>query len=194
MAQTLTHLPHVKNVSAGMNKWDQVNAAVFEVLFSLPEAIRPTFKDDEAILTEQVTEVSGLDALQKTVGANSQKFMGVDVSFLNPTLDNTYADIQMTLNLNLRNVTDNYVLKVFKAWANLGYDLSNGTRTLAADYISDNLRISEGNRDGTVWRSYVFHRVMLTGVTGLDALSGVNNDARQLQVSFRADYWEEELG
>ena len=193
MASNLTHLPHIKNVQSGNNKYDPMHSAMYEVYFTLPEAIQSQFKDDEAILTEQVTEVTGLDALQKTVGAGSQKFMGVDVSFLNPVLDNTYAELTINLNLNIRNATDAFVLKVFKAWEKLGYDLSDGTRTLMADYCTDNLRIAEANRDGTIWRSYIFHKVMLTGVTGLDSLNYTSNDARILTVTFRADYWDEDL-
>ena len=60
-----------------------------------------------------------------------------------------------------------------------------------ADYVADNLRISEANRD--VWRSYIFHKVMITNVTGIDELNYTNNDARQLQVQFRADWWDEDL-
>ena len=193
MSSNLTHLPHIRNVQSGINKYDPMHSAMYEVYFTLPEAIQSQFKDDEAVLTEQVTEVTGLDALQKTVGAGQQKFMGVDVSFLNPTLDNTYAELTINLNLNIRNATDAFVLKVFKAWEKLGYDLSDGTRTLMADYCTDNLRIAEANRDGTIWRSYIFHKVMLTGVTGLDSLNYTSNDARILTVTFRADYWDEDL-
>ena len=100
MASNLTHLPHIRNVQSGINKYDPMHSAMYEVYFTLPEAIQSQFKDDEAVLTEQVTEVTGLDALQKTVGAGQQKFMGVDVSFLNPTLDNTYAELTINLNLN----------------------------------------------------------------------------------------------
>lgn len=193
MASNITHLPHIKNTQSGMNKYDPMHQAVFEVYFTLPEAIQSTFKDEEAILTEQVTQITGLDALQKTVQAGSQKFMGVDVSFLNPTLETTYAELQITLNLNIRNKTDAFVLKVFKAWEKLGYDLMDGTRTLMVDYCADNLRIAEANRDGTIWRSFIFHKVLLTNVEGLNELNYTNNEARVLTVSFRADYWEEEL-
>ena len=193
MASNLTHLPHIRNVESGINKYDPMHSAMYEVYFTLPDANQSQFKSDEAVLTEQVTEVSGLDALQKTVGAGSQKFLGVDVSFLNPVLDNTYAELTINLNLNIRNATDAFVLKVFKAWEKLGYDLSDGTRTLKADYCADNLRIAEANRDGTIWRSYIFHDVLLTGVTGLDSLNYTSNDARVLTVTFRADYWDEDL-
>ena len=195
MASGISHLPHITNTQAGVNKWDPMHQSIFEVYFSLPAAIASEFTDmaDGGILTEQVTEVSGLDALQKTVQAGSQKFMGVDVSFLNTTLDNTYAEITVNLNLNLRNGNDAYVLKVFKAWSKLGYDLADGTRTLMADYCADNMRIAEANRDGTIWRSFIFHKVLLTEVTGLDSLNYTTNDARVLTCKFRADWWDEDL-
>jgi len=192
MASQLT-LPHIKNMPAGINKWDPVHKSIFEVHFTLPDAIAGEFTEDTAILTTQVFSVSGLDALQKTTAAGEQKFYGVTVSFLNPTVDTTAADLTIVFNLNLRNVTDNYVLKLFRAWSKLSYDLSDGTRGIKTDYISDNLRIAEANRNGEVWRSYVFHHVMLTGVTGLEGLDYTANDAVQLTCTFRADFWDDEL-
>jgi hypothetical protein len=192
MASKLT-LPHIKNMSAGINKWDPVHKSIFEVHFTLPEAIAGNFSEDVLILPQQVFSVSGLDALQKTTAQGEQKFYGVTVSFLNPTVDTTAADLTIVFNLNLRNTTDNYVLKLFRAWSKLSYDLSDGTRGIKTDYISDNLRIAEANRNGEVWRSYVFHHVMLTGVTGLEGLDYTSNDAVQLTCTFRADFWDDEL-
>ena len=176
MANALSHLPHIKNIQSGINKYDPVHKSIYEVYFTLPAPIQSIFSQDEVILTEQVTTVSGLDALQKTTPAGEQKFYGVTVSYLNPVLDTTAADI-----------------KVFKAWENLSYDLSDGTRSIKQGYISDNLRIAEANRDGSIWRSYIFHHIMLTGVTGLDDLDYQSNDARQLTCTFRCDYWEDEI-
>lgn len=193
MASGISHLPHINNVTAGVNRQDPMYQSVFEVYFTLPEKIKSEFTEDEVTLSQQVIEVSGLDALQKTVQAGSQKFLGVDVSYLNTSLDNTYAEITIQLNLNLRNGTDAWVLKIFKAWARLGYDLMDGTRTLKADYIGDNLRIAEGARNGDIFRSFIFHDVLLTEVTGLETLNYTSNEARILTVKFRSDYWEEDL-
>lgn len=193
MANNLTHLPHVLNVESGRMKYDPVHKSIFEVYFTLPAAIQSQFAAEELLLTEQVTTVSGLDALQKTTPASEQKFYGVTVSYLNPVFDTTAADITINFNLNLRNVTDNFVLKVFRAWENLSYNLADGTRSIKTGYISDNLRIAEANRNGDIWRSYIFHHVMLTGVTNLDDLDNMSNDARQLTCTFRCDYWEDEI-
>ena len=193
MAKGLTHLPHIKNVKSGINKYAPVHNSVYEVYFSLPEQIAGQFKEDEVTLTEQVTQVTGLDVLQKTTPAGEQKFMGVTVSFLNPVLDTTPAELEITFNLNLRNVTDNFVLKMFKAWENLSYNLQDGVRGIKTDYISDNMRIAEANRNGQIWRAYIFHHIMLTDVTGLNELNYSNNDARTLVCKFRCDYWDDDM-
>jgi len=193
MASQISHLPHIKNVKAGMEKWDPMHQSIFEVGFTVPAALADAgFTGDELeILSQQVVSISGLDALQKIAGVNSQKFLGVDVSFLNPTLDSTTAEFSIVFNLNLRNTTDAYVLNLFKAWGRLSYDIGNGTRTLKKDYTCDTMHISEANRDGTVWREVIFKDVFITALAGLDGLDYSNSEARQLTVTFRADYWEE---
>lgn len=190
---TLSHLPHLTNMQSGINKWDPSHSSVYEIYFTLPDAIHGEFTEEEVILTEQVTEVSGLDQLTKTTPVNSQKFMGVDVSHHGPVLDNTYADITVTLNLNLRNKIDNFVFKVFRSWENLNYNLADGTRTLLADYSSNTMRIAVANRAGDVVRSIVFNRVLLSEVTGIDSLNYTENEPQKLTVKFRCDYWDDAL-
>ena len=194
MAQeNLNHLPHLKNVKAGINKWDPVHKSLFEVYFTLPTPLQSLFGSDAELLTEQVVSITGLDALHKTTAASEQKFYGVTNSFLNPMLDTTAADLTIVFNLNLRDVTDNYVLKIFLAWERLSYDLSDGTRTIKSQYVSDNMRVAQANRNGQVWRSFIFHYIMLTGVTNMDDLDYSSNDAVQLTTTFRSDYWDSDL-
>lgn len=190
---TVTNLPHIKNIKSGYNKYDPVHKSIFEVAFTLPEALQSTFQEDAAILTQQVASVSGLDALTKTTGVGEQKHLGVTVSFANPVMDTTAADLTIVFNLNLRDVTDNFVLKVFQAWEQLNYNLSDGTRGIKTDYISDNLRIAEANRNGQIWRAYIFHNLILSGVSGLNDLDYTSNDAVQLTTTFRADYWDYDI-
>lgn len=190
---TVKHAPNIRNVEAGYKYYDPMHQSIFEVAFSIPDAISSSFSSDVAILTEQVTKVSGLDVLQKTVSAGQQKFLGVDVSYLNPVLDQTFAEITIEFNLNLRNSTDAYVLRLFKEWAKLGYDMSSGARRLMKDYIADFLTVKEANRDGTVWRVAKFQKVMLTEVTGIDGLDYTQNEARVLTCKFRSDLWDEAI-
>lgn len=189
----LNHLPHVRNVKSGVNKFDPNHSAVFEVYFTLPAAIKSQFANDEETLTEQVITVSGLDVLQKNTAVGKQRFMGVDVSHAAPVIDETRATITIEFNLNLRNATDNFVLKAFTAWKNLNYNLSDGTRTLKSDYCDGTIRIAEANRDGTIWRTYLFHDVLINELTGIDALNYDDAEARKLTVTFVSDYWDDDI-
>lgn len=194
MAQQISHLPHVQKVAAGINRWDPMHSSIYEVSFTGPGALvgDASFSQDELlILSQQVVSVSGLDALQKIAAAGSQKFIGADVSFLNPVLDNTYAELTIVFNLNLRNVTDAYVLALFKKWGQLSYNIGSGERKLKKDYTCEHMIISEANRDGTVWRRVTFKDVFITGMSGLDTLDYTSNEPRQLTVTFRSDYWQE---
>ena len=191
MAQ-LSHVPHVRSVNAGRNYYDPVNTAVFEVEFDFPGLIKTAIGTETiGILTEQVTNVAGLDNLLKTPAAGQQKFFGADVSYLNPTLDNTYAEITIDFNLNLRSVTDNYVLDAFMQWRNLNYNLGNGARYLKKDYVAPYIEIKMANRDGTVWRVVKLWDVMLINITGLDGLDITANESPKLQCTFRSDYWDD---
>ena len=198
MANQMSHLPHIKNIKAGYEYYDPVHNSIFEVNFTVPSALQKVFTPSSPdgivhLLSEQVTEVSGLEALQKTTAAGTQKFHGVDVSFLNPVLDNTFADITVKFNLNLRKITDNFVLRLFKEWARVSYDLMTGARSLKADYVAQSMTIAEANRDGTIWRAYQFRDVMVTNIQGLGSLNYTSNEAQTLDVTFRSDYWEEVL-
>ena len=187
----LNHVPHVRSVEAGRNYYDPVNTAIFEVSFSFPGLISAAVKDKVDLLTEQVTNVAGLDNLHKTPAAGQQKFFGADVSYLNPTLDNTYAEITIDFNLNLRSVTDNYVLDAFLQWRNLNYNLGNGARYLKKDYVAPFIEIKMANRDGTVYRVVKLWDVMLINITGLDSLDITSNESPKLQCTFRSDYWDD---
>lgn len=185
-------LPHIKNSQAGVNRMDPVNKSIFEVYFTLPDAIRDEYAKDEVVLTEHVLSVSGLEALYRAPEVDSQKFMGTDRSFIKPTIGETKANIEVKLSLNLRNATDNYILNVFRAWASLGYNIATGKRHLKKDYCADWLKVSIANREGDIFQEVVFKDVMIAG--NLDYNNDYDytaDDALELTVKFVSDWWKE---
>ena len=161
--------------------------------FTLPEALRDQFGQDEAVLTEHVKTISGLNGLIKGPDVTAQKFMGTNRTFLNPKLDDTSYEISVTFTLNLRNGVDNYIFKLFRAWNQLGYDLSTGETRLKRDYIADWLKISIGNRQGDIYREIIFKDVILFGgIEANDDLDYESNDLVELTVKFKSD-WAKEL-
>lgn len=187
-------LPHITNSKAAVNRWDPAHKSIFEVYFTLPEAIRNEFAKDELLLTEHVLTVDGLGALYNAPGVESQKFMGVDRSYIKPTMDSTKAEIKVKLSINLRNGTDNFILKLFRAWAALGFDVKTGKRSLKKDYCADWLKVSIANREGDIYQEVVFKDVMMSGPITYDgALDYTSPDALDIEVSFVSDWWEERV-
>jgi hypothetical protein len=187
-------LPHIKNSEAGINLFDPVHKSIFEVYFTLPESLRAEFAKDEMLLTQHVMNVSGLDALYKAPEVDSQKFMGVDRSFIKPTIGETKATITVEFSLNLRNATDNYILKLFRAWAALGYDIATGKRSLKKDYCAQWLKVAIANREGDIYQEIVFKDIMISGNLEFSGdLDYTQDEALTLKVKFVSDWWDEKL-
>lgn len=187
-------LPHIRNSKAGVNRWDPVHVNIFEVAFSLPEAIRSDFGSDEALISEHVTNVSGLDALGRAPEVGQQKFMGTDRSYINPKLDSTHAEISIGFTLNLRDDTDDYVYKLLRAWAALGYNINTGERALKRQYVADWFKVSVANRDGQIFHQIVFKDMMMNGaLEGYNELNYDTNEPASITAKFVSDWWDETM-
>ena len=194
MASQVSHLPHIKNVAAGMNRWDPVHQSIFLVAFTVPPSMQGEYNQDELnILSQQVKSVNGLDNLNNSVKMYTQKYLGVDRAFFNPAIDNTGIDYTIIFNLNIRNRNDVYVFRLFKEWINLIYNLATGVIALI-DQAYGKMIILEANRDGTIWRQVVLKNVVVTDIKGMESLDYESQDVRTLNVSFHADYWDETIG
>lgn len=186
-------LPHITNSQSGVNRWDPVHNSLFEIYFTLPEAIQGEFGKDEQILTEQVQTVSGLNALNKLPARVQQKFMGSTRSYSAPKIDDTSAEITVVFALNLRDTVDNFVYKLFKAWGKLAYDIETGSTTVKNQYVADNMRIVEYGRDGSIYRKIKMRDVFLfDGIEMNDEYNYESNEPVQLTVKFSTDWWVEE--
>lgn len=187
-------LPHITNSEAGRNLYDPYHNCLFEVYFTLPAAIRAQFGQDEALLTEHVLKISGLDALDRGPEVTTQKYQGTTRTYLKPKVDDTSAELSVDFNLNLRNGVDNYIYKVFKAWKNLNYDLETGTIVLKKDYVAEWMRVCVANRAGDVIKEVIFKDIMLSGnVDGLGSLDYSSNDPVNITVKFKSDWWKETI-
>lgn len=188
-------LPHLKNSQAGVNKWDPVHGSLFEVRFTVPEALREQFGKDEFLLTQHALKVGGaLTGVNRGAATGHQKFMGTDRSYIQPKLDNTYAEITVEFTLNLRDDVDNYIYKLFRAWNALGYDVNTGSRALKREYCADWMDIAIANRAGDIFHEILYKDVMMDGgIGGWDDLDYDSADAVQISVKFISDWWEETM-
>lgn len=186
-------LPHITNSEAGRNRFDPVHVNIFEVKFTVPEILREQFGKDEFLLTEHALKISGLDALDRAPGVGTQKFMGTDRSYIMPKLDATCADLELEFTLNLRNDVDNYIYKLWRAWAALGYNQDTGERKLKREYCADWLLVSIANRAGNIYREIIFKDVMMADAltSGQGELNYETGEAVNMSVKLRSDWWKE---
>lgn len=185
-------LPHIKNSQAGVNKYDAVFGNIYELFFSLPEPLVAQFQQDEALITEHVLKVSGIEALDKAPEIVQQEFMGTKRSHIAPRIDDTSAEISVDFSINLRNGVDNYIYKLFKAWARLGYNINTGERTLKKDYCAPWMRLSIANQAGDIYREIIFKDIMISGpIDGMGEYEYSNSEVKQITVKFKSDWWKE---
>ena len=166
---------------------------LFEVYFTIPAAIQSQFGSDVAVLSEQIQKIGGLGTLDKGVGVGEQKFMGTTRSYLKSKPDQTHHDLDITMAINLRNSTDNYVYKLLRAWNRLGYDLRTGESALKKDYVADWLKVVVANKAGDIFKEIIFKDVMLVdGLEGFDELDYSSEDIVEMNFKLRSD-WAEDI-
>lgn len=182
-------LPHIGNSQAGVNRHDVLYTNMFEVYFTIPKPMQAEFGSDVAVLTEQVQSIEGLGSLDKSPETTEQKFMGTSRTYINSKLDTTTHELTVKIALNLRNRTDNYIYKLFKAWRNLCYNLATGETSLKVDYVADWMKVVIANRAGDIYREIIYKDIMLAGpIEGFGTLDYSSNDLVELTVKFKSDW------
>ncbi len=187
-------LPHIKNSKAGINRQEPVFDNLFEVYFSIPEALANAGYggEDITVLTEQVQNVGGLNTLTKSPEKKEQTFMGTTRTYLGSKLDTTSHTISLELALNMRNGTDNYIFKLFREWNALAYDIRTGTRSLKNDHVADFLRVVQFNRNGDIFRDITYHDIQLTKLEAGDSFDYGSGELQKLSIEFVSD-WADDI-
>lgn len=187
-------LPHIKNSKAGINRQEPVFDNLFEVYFSIPEALTKAGYggEDITVLTEQVQNVGGLNTLTKSPEKKEQTFMGTTRTYLGSKLDTTSHTISLELALNMRNGTDNYIFKLFREWNALAYDIRTGTRSLKNDHVADFLRVVQFNRNGDIFRDITYHDIQLTKLEAGDSFDYGSGELQKLSIEFVSD-WADDI-
>ena len=188
-------LPHISNSKAGVNLYDPVHKSIFEVSFTLPNALTAAGdSSDTNLLTQHVLNINGLDALYRAPEVESQKFMGTDRSYIKPNLSETRANLEIEFSLNLDDSNDNYILNTFRKWAAAGHNIATGARNRKADYTAPWLKVRIANRAGDIYQEIIFKDVMLNGPLEFDGgLDYSADDALNLKVKLVSDWWEENV-
>ena len=161
-------LPHITNSKAGRGKWEPLWKGLYQMYFTVPPAIAAKYSTDDILtLSEQITTVSGLNAVDKGPDKSEQKFFGSTRTYVNPKIDYD--------------------------WKSLNYDLNTGESSLKEDACADYFRIVEHNKAGDIIRDIKAKDVMLFGEldSSIGDLDNSSNDMAELTVKFVSDYWDD---
>lgn len=185
----MARLPHYRNSTAAMNKWEPVYLNLFEITIQPPAGL-PNWTT--ALMMEQVIKVSGLDVDKTPPSTVLQTYKGWTRSYSNSKLDQTYLDITIDFEVNLDDANSMYMYKGLKAWCSRIFDPLTGAMTLKKDYAGGPMIVEAYNRVGDVFRRYTFDTVWPT--TNINTFEWDFGSTDKYTISgfgFRADYWQD---
>ena len=185
----MANLPHYRNSTAAMNKFEPVYLNLFEVTIQPPAGLSNW---TTSLLMEQVIKVGGLDVDKVPPAGVQQTYKGWTRSYANAKLDQTFVDITLDFEVNLDDTNSMYMYKGLKAWCTRIFDPLTGTMSLKSDYAGGPMTIQAYNRVGKEFRQYTFDVVWPT--TNINAIEWDYASTDKFTITgftFRADYWND---
>jgi hypothetical protein len=169
----MAKLPHYRNSTAAMEKYEPVYLNLFEVTIQPPGGL-PNWTTP--LLMEQVIKIGGLDVDKTPPAGIQQTYKGWTRSYANSKLDQTFVDITLDFEVNLTEANSMYMYKGLKAWCSRIFDPLTGAMSLKRDYAGGPMTIEAYNRKGDVFRRYTFDLGLPSGYIWLDwAQSAANS-------------------
>lgn len=185
----MAKLPHYRNSTAAMNKYEPVYLNLFEITIQPPLAL-PNWKTP--LLMEQVIKVDGLDVDKIPPAGVLQTYKGWTRSFSNAKLDQTFVDIVVDFEVNLDSANSMYMYKGLKEWCNRVFNPLTGAMSLKKDYAGGPMVVEAYDRVGNVFRRYTFDVVWPTTNINAIPLDYTSTDKWTITgFTFRADYWND---
>lgn len=181
-------LPHYRNSSAAMQKFEPVYNAQFEVLLTPPAAVTGW-----TLVMENVIKVGGIE-VNKVPAVVEQKYKSAKRSYAGGIIDDTSINITLDFEVNLDDSNSAYVYKALRKWCDLIYDPLTGRMGLKKDYTGGPLIINYFNKAGDIFRQIKAPVVFpTTPITPIES-DFTNNDIYRITgFTLRADYWEETI-
>ena len=178
-------LSHYRNSPEGINRREPLYQNQFIATLIPPAGI------DGTLLSDQVVSVAGL-ITDPGSDAVIQEFKFAQRSYASGRPQQTTLDISINFNLNLNEANQAYTYKTLKEWNTRVYNPETGEQGLKIDYAGQ-IIIEQHNRAGDVYRRLTcFDCWPTSGLPelGLDYSGG---EPLQLEVTWRSDYWVDEL-
>ena len=198
----LRGLPHFRSSRVSTAMWEPVYLNLFTVAIQLPDAIANDCETD--LLLEGIQSIGNLDT-NKVPGANStQHYKFAERRFADAGPDNTFINVTMDIEVNLRNSIDPttgkrtgncdlYTLKMLRKWNDLIYDPLTGRMGLKAEYVAPQVVITLHDKaHQPFWQWTLYHVWPKTNLPAPE-LNYTDKSAlyKVTGYTLACDYWDE---
>lgn len=191
----LMGLPHFRTSRVSRELYEPVYLNLFTVEIQLPKKLAVT-NEDKNLLLEGVKSVGGLDT-NKVPGATLQQYKFADRSFANSGPENTYIDVTLNFEINVRGssegVADMYTLKILRAWDDLIYDPLTGRQGLKVDYVAPQAVITMHDKaHNPFWQWTLYNVFPRTNIPAPPLNYMSKSDLYRVDnYTLRCDFWDE---
>lgn len=186
-------LQHITNSEAGREAHEVFYASKFTVEIIPPPALQVDINTTNLIMNS-VNSISGLET-DKSPGVIQIQFGGAGANYAGGVIEDTTFAFSMTFPLLLRgeNRTDFYTYDFFKSWLSLIHNPRTGEQNVKRDYIGEVIvtNVARGQNSPAFWIRKFKNVFIAESLPALD-LDKANPDATEFEVSFVADYIEDE--
>ncbi len=178
-------LSHYSQAKASLNMYEPVQVNLFEATILTP------LNPDAGLILEHVKSIQGLQNINPSVDAVTQKFKQADRSYAGMP-SQTFVDLTFVFTLNLNDANENYIYKQMRDWYALTYNPLTGEYGLKKDYVGT-LIIVQHNRPGKIFRKLTFKHVFpIQQPQAMDTLDYTTPEPAELTMVLRSDFWNEE--
>lgn len=180
-------LPHYLNNRASTKNYEPFYQNLFEVSIIPPQQV-----SGGELLLEHVTKIGGLET-DRGSEIVEQAYKFAKRSYLKGTPETTVVDLKISYSLNLDDANNLYVYKTLRDWQRLGYNPLTGEQGLKKDYIGTIVVVNH-NRKGDIFWQRTFYSAILVGTLPAFDLDYAEGNVLELSdITFRCDYWKENI-
>lgn len=201
----LMGLSHFTTSRTSMENWEPVYLNLFTVEIKLPAKLTEAINgvagvsdEDKNLLLEGVKNVKGLDT-NKMPDVVTQTYKYADRSFAGSGTPNTYIDVSMDIQVNLRDsgsgMPDMFAVKILRAWNDLVWDPLTGRQGLKKDYVAEYVTVTMHDKANNPFWQWTLYNVFPTkGITTPELDFSKKTDLYTIQgYTLRCDYWDETM-
>lgn len=195
-SQGLMGLPHYRTSRVATSMYEPIYKNLFTVQITCPDGMASTWNQDLDVILEGCTKVTGLNTNKSSGGVKDQHYKFANRSFAGAHPDNTYVDITIDWELNIRyekevNTPENYTWKFLRDWNALIYDPLTGRMGLKRDYVAKNMIVTMQDRKGTPYWQWILYNIFPTDPLPDPGLDYQSSDLLKATQKYRCDYWDE---